>query len=550
VSSHHRKITPLNALSIFLVAMTLGAGILLWRQEKQLRDESKMQPIPLSPQMLKEAAVPEAKAEDVEQFCGACHVSPDPGSYPRNAWREQVKNGYVFLADSPLKNKLKPPSEVAVTKYFENRAPAQMPALKIPPADGPSPVRFARTNLPASQLPPGISNVTIVPLLNSAPTIVACDMIHGGVMAMQPQKAKPAWIKLAQLTSPSHIEATDLDEDGLLDLLVADLGVFIPSDETKGRVVWLRQRPKGKFTAITLADRLGRVTDAQAADFDGDGRKDLLIAEFGHRKVGSIFWMRNKTKNWNKPDFSIERIDSRKGAIHLPVCDLNRDGRPDFVTLISQDQEVVVAFINQGKGRFEQKQIFQGAHPALGSSGIELSDLDSDGDLDVIYTAGDNFDPHPLLRRDQGVYWLENRGQFPFRARMLGQLYGAFRAVSGDFDNNGHKDIVAVSFVPQWKFSERVTHRFDAVILLSQVARGQFKRHVLESTNCDYPTVVAGDYDNDGDKDFVLGSMDIDPRPATQRYGAPVISNAVSIWQNQRLSSPRQLVQKDMTDRL
>src|SRR5438309_583222 len=44
----------------------------------------------------------EASARQVHQFCGACHAYPPPDSFPRSAWRKQVRQGYDFFRDSRL----------------------------------------------------------------------------------------------------------------------------------------------------------------------------------------------------------------------------------------------------------------------------------------------------------------------------------------------------------------------------------------------------------------------------------------------------------------
>ena len=109
-------------------------------------------------------------------------------------------------------------------------------------------------------------------------------------------------------------------------------------------------------------------------------------------------------------------LDRRTGAIHVPIADLNKDGKPDFVALLAQEHESVVAFINTGQGlTFERRRpIYAAPHPNWGSSGIELVDLDKDGDLDVLYTHGDTFDDF-VLKPYHGIQWLENTGHAPVR---------------------------------------------------------------------------------------------------------------------------------------
>ena len=67
----------------------------------------------------------------------------------------------------------------------------------------------------------------------------------------------------------------------------------------------------------------------------------------------------------------------------------NRDGKPDFVAAITQEHETVVAFLNEGGGRFRKETIYTAPHPAFGINGMQLVDLDGDGDLDVLLTNGD-----------------------------------------------------------------------------------------------------------------------------------------------------------------
>ena len=85
----------------------------------------------------------------------------------------------------------------------------------------------------------------------------------------------------------------------------------------------------------------------------------------------------------------------------------------DFVTLLAQQDETVLAYINKGDFSFEQKVVYAAPHPNWGSSGIQLVDLDKDGDLDVILTHGDSFDDG-FVKPYHGIQWLENTGTYPF----------------------------------------------------------------------------------------------------------------------------------------
>src|SRR5262249_28775923 len=148
---------------------------------------------------------------------------------------------------------------------------------------------------------------------------------------------------LGEVPHPAHAEVVDLDGDGVKDILVADLGNFHPTNARVGRVVWLRGSRDGTFTPITLLEGVGRVADVRAADFRGTGKLDLIVAVFGWRTTGAILYLENQTTDWAHPHFVPRVLDERHGAIHVPVVDLNRDGKMDFVALISQEHETVVA---------------------------------------------------------------------------------------------------------------------------------------------------------------------------------------------------------------
>ena len=268
-----------------------------------------------------------------------------------------------------------------------------------------------------------------------------CHTRPGEIWALQPYLNPPAWRLLAKCIAPVHAELVDLDGDGHKDLVVADMGSLYPSDERAGRVLWFKGQGQGKFAdqPITLLEGVGRTVDVQAANFTGhaDGKLDLLVAVFGWHTTGEIRLLRNETTDWSKPKFVSTILDDRPGTIHVPVADLNGDGKPDFVACISQEIERIVAFINKGNGEFTKKDIFIAPHPGWGSSGIQLVDMNNDGKLDVLFSNGDILDPPFVTKPFHGVQWLENPGkddkgnlQFPWKAHRVDGMNGTMRARS------------------------------------------------------------------------------------------------------------------------
>ncbi|MHB1423333.1 MAG: FG-GAP repeat domain-containing protein [Gemmataceae bacterium] len=466
----------------------------------------------------------------VHLFCGACHEDPPPDTFPRSAWKSLVERMYLTFNESG--RPLRPPPIEEVVRYFEDKAPPALPPADIRYADHPLKVRFDAADYPLFPPPPNvssphISNVNLVHLFDPKKLdVLSCEMMGGAVLVLQPYLPQPQWRTLYAPGSgkgfhPAHTEVVDLDKDGIPDILVANLGSDHPTDRRCGSVLWLRGQGGDRFEPITLLKDKGRIADVQAADFNGDGKLDLLVACFGFNTIGEIYYLENHTRDWNKPEFSVHKIDDRHGAIHVPIADLNGDGKPDFVALISQEHETVVAFLNDGKGQFEKRTLFKASHPGYGSSGIQLVDLNDDGKLDVLYSNGDVLDKPFLLKPYHSVQWLENKGDLTFEHHELASMYGVHRAVAGDLDGDGDLDIVAVSLLPADNFMDRVEQQLDAVIVLEQTAPGVFVRHSLEKGSCDHVTCAVGDV-------FATGKLDV----VTGIFTSQPSKRAITIWKN------------------
>jgi hypothetical protein len=412
-----------------------------------------------------------------------------------------------------------------VVAWYTKEAPDELPLPIIPRATHPLPLGFQQITYPVLReaTTPVVSNVNLVHLYDERRLdLLACDMRAGLVMVLSPYLPSPTWKILGKVPNPAHAEVLDLDGDGIKDILVANLGSLTPGDHHNGSVVWLRGRRDGTFTQHTLLADVGRVADVQAGDFRGIGKLDLVVAEFGWLRTGKIIYLENETTDWEHPVFKERVLDERHGAIHVPVCDINGDGKLDFVALISQEYETIVAFLGDGKGGFRKETIFAGPHPAYSSSGIQLVDLNGDGKLDVLYTNGDTMDPPYLLKPYHSIQWLENQGRFPFVHHPINPMYGVHRAVAADFRGNGKLDIVAVSFLPPEQFPQRKERNLDAVIYLEQTTPGQFVCHSLETVTCDHVTCVAGDIFGTGKIDFVTANFLTTPS-----------DHAVRLWKNQ-----------------
>jgi hypothetical protein len=478
-------------------------------------------------------AAAQADEEQARAVCGGCHAFPPPDILPKHAWRDEfVRMKFIrenrlppigppqrVYATIPL-----PPDMEQVLSFYTSRATERLDAPELWPEPGTSPLRFDRRPVTVPDMPdtPAVSNVNLLDIDGDGRLdVLGTDMRHGVVFTISPA-ISGTFAVAASIPHPAHVTLADVDGDGARDLLVSEMGEFFPRDHTKGAVIYLRRQPTGKFGAFWLDD-WPRVADVQAADFNGDGKNDLAVAAFGWRKTGRLAILQNESANAAQPSFKTHVVDPRPGGIQVIPADLNRDGRMDFVTLLAQEHETVLAYINKGAGdfTFDQKVIYAAPHPNWGSSGIQLVDLDKDGDLDVVLAHGDTFDDG-IVKPYHGIQWLENTGGYPFVEHTLARMPGVHGIRAADLDADGDLDIVAAALLAAGSDVDEKT--LPALVWLEQTKPGLFARHTIEMGFPRHATLDVADIDQDGDLDIAAGNFSIEK--STNGW--------LSLWINQK----------------
>jgi hypothetical protein len=126
----------------------------------------------------------------------------------------------------------------------------------------------------------------------------------------------------------SCVRVNDIDGDGLEDIFIGARSVpgnygVIPSS------ILLHNNGKGNFSDVTKImapdlEHLGMVTDAQWADIDGDGKKELIV-------VGD--WMALTILKYTNGQLrKISEVPNSSGWWNcLTIADINGDGHPDLI---------------------------------------------------------------------------------------------------------------------------------------------------------------------------------------------------------------------------
>jgi hypothetical protein len=301
--------------------------------------------------------------------------------------------------------------------------------------------------------------------------------------------------------APAHVAAADLQGSGRLDVLVACMGQIMPNNDRIGSVLVLENVDNRSFQPRVLLEQTARVTDLRAANLAGhkDGRLDLVVGQFGYAQ-GEVRWMENRG-GWQ---FDSHLVNRQSGTVHTPVADFDGDGLADFAALVSQEWEEVHWFRNPGPGgEFRDALIWGSTNEDYGSSGLDVADVNRDGRPDLIYTNGDGFDYAVRGHRPwHGMQWLENTGTGNFRFHRVGNLPGAYAPCAADLNGDGFTDLVAVSGFADWDDPKSVS-----LMAWLNDGRQNFTPVPLAHQPIQLVTASIGDIDGNGVPVIVTGAL-------------------------------------------
>ncbi|MEZ6044069.1 MAG: FG-GAP-like repeat-containing protein [Planctomycetaceae bacterium] len=182
-----------------------------------------------------------------------------------------------------------------------------------------------------------------------------------------------------------EVELGDLDGDGDIDAIVADDDGLAFGGT--GNNLLLFNDGTGHFTKITslpMTTTDDDTWDTTVGDFNGDGAVDLVFANFSSGQTSEL-WFNDGAGNFTK------QAQNFSGKRHWNVekGDFDDDGDLDLMLVVNNgDPDYVELWNNDGAGNFSYsgQRTFTNENGQGGVEGIQIGDLDGDGDLDAFFS--------------------------------------------------------------------------------------------------------------------------------------------------------------------
>ena len=199
-----------------------------------------------------------------------------------------------------------------------------------------------------------------------------------GVIAFN---ATPTKLLVTGANTTYGIDAQDLDGDGKPEIIVNQFNnpnLFVFKNASAAGTI--------SFPVVTKIDLVGSLNHLTTGDFNKDGKLDIAVTSNTSQK--QVFVLLNQSTSsaisFGAP-ITLLAGDSPWG---IDISDIDGDGDADIIvaniinTFTGAETKEIVVFLNDGSASFTRKSILTGKR----SKNLKVGDLDGDGKPDIAYT--------------------------------------------------------------------------------------------------------------------------------------------------------------------
>ena len=242
---------------------------------------------------------------------------------------------------------------------------------------------------------------------------------------------------VATTSAPASVEAADLNRDGRVDLLTANVGADSASLFFLSVAGVYPAAPSATLSGIPLVAPMTDPVSAQAIDVDGDGDGDVVTANRASNSV--LVFTQGATPG--SFTISLPPLGGIASPSDVAGADLDADGRIDLVVASTGDDRIAI-FLHAPVGLYPSNPSLSiGNASSDGPVAIGLGDLDDDGDIDVVSS---NLDSDNLT-----VFLQSAPGVFPAAPSVIlggpGITDDPVSVAVGDVDRDGRLDIACAN---------------------------------------------------------------------------------------------------------
>ena len=229
-------------------------------------------------------------------------------------------------------------------------------------------------------------------------------------------------------------------------------------------------------------------------DLDGDNREDLVIG--ATNELPTTVFLR---KNHGFDMAAFEGLTGRKKCMEsdLVILDIDGDGDNDVIALAggyaNENTEDYIHYLYENMGGTFKKIPLP--LPPFPASVVKPFDFDHDGDIDLFVGARVKREMFPLATNSYVL--INTNGKFSTDPAFTFDLGMVTDAVWSDYDGDGWEDLL-------------ITREWNSLAVIKNTEGKELRIEtipVIEKNHGIWYALAAGDFDQDGDDDYIVGNL-------------------------------------------